>query len=668
MSEWIIPCNPSKYDVVGAFGELDQIDWKQSVNCSIGDTVYIYVASPVQAIRFRCIVTKVDMVTTGIDDSKYVIDDSDYADTGRYMRLKIEDKTDSRHLGFDDLKKNGLKTVQGPSGLSGKLSAYISSMFDGGDDADDEIESLLESSNDAVISGYIAQFEKELPEFKKKEKELEKLREKFVQDYYSFKSIENMTKEEYVIGLQREDSFCYRLENELVGLGNIHGAPSLKFGLYFGELGDDSDKKYRTNTKFNDDPDIALEEIKREIVMLRINGEKKDFEKIIECKLAPLFRGKILSTYFPEEYLPIFSKEHLDYFLGKLGLVILKNEDILYKQERLLEWKKSVKELAGFSNYLFMRFLYFSFNRPKDDADEQKRIQEQKDRSYPKKYVTKVKITIDQWENLIKNPEIFHEDDLDLLKRFYLSDNHAASCYDLGLQDGVNPTSYIQPVVALAKRISDEMGLKPILRDDGSRVWWRILFWGRYREDTHFEWKLQPKLAKAMKRVYPELEEEELNDDEDNKLVEELKPASLASAEPDFQYSGKPKKKAAPVFSNGHKTYPRDRQIAINALAHAHYLCEIDPNHPTFVRRSSDKTYTEPHHLVPMSASDSFSVSLDTEENIVSLCSNCHNQIHYGRDAASLIKRLFKDRKDALKSVNIDISEEELLKLYHING
>ena len=65
-----------------------------------------------------------------------------------------------------------------------------------------------------------------------------------------------------------------------------------------------------------------------------------------------------------------------------------------------------------------------------------------------------------------------------------------------------------------------------------------------------------------------------------------------------------------------------------------------------------------------MAYSDEFDVSLDVEENIVSLCSNCHNQIHYGVDADKLIKKLYADRKDLLSTVGIDISVSRLLEMY----
>ena len=39
-TEWIIACNPDKYDVIGAFQELGSIDWTQSANIFVGIKEY----------------------------------------------------------------------------------------------------------------------------------------------------------------------------------------------------------------------------------------------------------------------------------------------------------------------------------------------------------------------------------------------------------------------------------------------------------------------------------------------------------------------------------------------------------------------------------------------------------------------------------------------------
>ena len=104
----------------------------------------------------------------------------------------------------------------------------------------------------------------------------------------------------------------------------------------------------------------------------------------------------------------------------------------------------------------------------------------------------------------------------------------------------------------------------------------------------------------------------------------------------------------------------------MNALKKAHYKCECDATHPTFIRKNSSLPYTEPHHLVPLGFSDEFSVSLDVEENMVSLCSNCHNQLHYGRDIREILNYLYCQRKDLLAKVGIVVTINELYKMYNV--
>ena len=110
--------------------------------------------------------------------------------------------------------------------------------------------------------------------------------------------------------------------------------------------------------------------------------------------------------------------------------------------------------------------------------------------------------------------------------------------------------------------------------------------------------------------------------------------------------------------------YKRNPVKAINALKNADYKCEYCNEHKTFIRKGSGLPYTEPHHLVPMKAQKDFNVSLDVENNIVSLCSNCHNLIHYGKDAEIIIKELYDARLTELNDAGIIITLAELLKYY----
>ena len=68
--------------------------------------------------------------------------------------------------------------------------------------------------------------------------------------------------------------------------------------------------------------------------------------------------------------------------------------------------------------------------------------------------------------------------------------------------------------------------------------------------------------------------------------------------------------------------------------------------------------------MIPLSESDRFEWSLDVPANIVSLCSNCHNEIHYGENAREIIEKLYYQRIDALREAKIEVALDDLLEMY----
>lgn len=131
-----------------------------------------------------------------------------------------------------------------------------------------------------------------------------------------------------------------------------------------------------------------------------------------------------------------------------------------------------------------------------------------------------------------------------------------------------------------------------------------------------------------------------------------------------FEYDNQPQNPREKIRSDS-SVYPRDKKVSFNALKKAKFLCEVDLSHNVFLRKNSKVTYTEPHHLIPLSAQKDFpKVNLDREQNIVSLCSFCHNLIHYGSDFESILKPLYNERKELLKNIGIEITYEQLKRYY----
>lgn len=132
-------------------------------------------------------------------------------------------------------------------------------------------------------------------------------------------------------------------------------------------------------------------------------------------------------------------------------------------------------------------------------------------------------------------------------------------------------------------------------------------------------------------------------------------------------WSGHPKPIEMSQSSTTLRDVPkRDVKVAINALCLADHKCECDPSHQTFTRKNTPIPYMESHHLIPISRFREFKYSLDVEENIVSLCPNCHRLLHHGKmsEKERLLRRLFESRLSGLQKCGIALSFEKLKEYY----
>ncbi len=208
-------------------------------------------------------------------------------------------------------------------------------------------------------------YENRKDEILKSREELYQLRTSFTR-HFSQNRIKNMQIDDYVAGVDLPNkgyNFCYALERQLDGLGRIIGATAFKFGVYYGRTKSDDNYEYRFTKKFGDTYQEAFESVRETILELLIAGENEDIEAIAENILSPMFKGKILCTYFPDRYLNVFSPDHLNYFLTQLDLDNEDNiwSDAVYKREALIEFKNKDKVMKNWSVDLFSNFLYSEY-------------------------------------------------------------------------------------------------------------------------------------------------------------------------------------------------------------------------------------------------------------------------------------------------------------------
>ena len=194
-----------------------------------------------------------------------------------------------------------------------------------------------------------------------------KIRNDFTKKF-SMSFIKNMELEDYVIGRvdidnSGKNSFCYLIETQMKQLGEMRGSTSHKFGIYYSDEG-----KYVYTKKYGNNEKEVLEAINKEILDLLINGKNENEEEIEKSKKAPVFRGKILSTYYPEKYLDIFKEEDVDKFLNILEINYDINEyNTIEKKKKLLKkFKESKEKLKDKSDYYFCSFLYDTYKNELD--------------------------------------------------------------------------------------------------------------------------------------------------------------------------------------------------------------------------------------------------------------------------------------------------------------
>ncbi|SFC95363.1 AAA family ATPase [Bacillus sp. UNCCL81] len=137
-------------------------------------------------------------------------------------------------------------------------------------------------------------------------------------------------------------------------------------------------------------------------------------------------------------------------------------------------------------------------------------LQEKIDSSYPRYYDYEVKISKDQWIELIQDKEVFKEKNIEHMKCIYKFENHAATCKEVSEILGGTAQTYNGLATALAKRIASKLNIEKLpARKGDSDVYWCILFYGQEVDDSvrgTFEWKLKPELAHALQNLYPDME------------------------------------------------------------------------------------------------------------------------------------------------------------------
>jgi hypothetical protein len=160
-------------------------------------------------------------------------------------------------------------------------------------------------------------------------------------------------------------TFCYRLEFGIEGFGGISGTPANKFGIYRNKR----TQEFIYNKSKFESPESAYNTIKSEILSILQAGKQfavnKDWEilaQVLEGEFAIRrhVRSKILSVYYPNEFLQMHSSEDAERILESLfGLPRVQIPNGLFlKQAKLLELKNAHPIMKNWSNMDYSFFIW----------------------------------------------------------------------------------------------------------------------------------------------------------------------------------------------------------------------------------------------------------------------------------------------------------------------
>lgn len=188
---------------------------------------------------------------------------------------------------------------------------------------------------------------------------IEALRKKFVSDF-DRDMLEGITLEQYAMRTGDKKNFCYRLEREQIGMGDIRNATAQKFGIWVRK----STGEYDFTKKYGQTAEEAFSVIRSELCKLVDAGKADDFNAIRKNMLAPIVRYKILAMYYPDKFLTIHSERHLTYFCKKAGIPYLQDDDELVLQRKLLQWREKQPDIQNQSLLEYVAYLYEHFGVP----------------------------------------------------------------------------------------------------------------------------------------------------------------------------------------------------------------------------------------------------------------------------------------------------------------
>lgn len=498
-TEWIIACNPDKYDVIGAFQELGSIDWTQSANIVVGDIVYIYVSNTVRTIKVKCKVNAVNKAVPTIDDSKFNKSDEFDGSNGRYMELEMIEEFSTGLFEKSRLEQHSFKSPLGPVRVSSELKEYLDIVQEllhademEPDTHDATYELIREVINSYEIMGDLS-----------------------VCDYRDLNLVYLMcvgtwkhgfdAKKKTIDASHLPDSEKNRLKNLLDELGE-----RAKRGEYANNKENDANFGM-FGTGFYTFENKTDEHSPKDFIQMCIDikGLSNDEEIFNRCErtLNEGFHGMraasasmVLHCLKPMTF-PIFNSN-----MGFDNIYVYFNIDIKRKTE-LCTYIKNVRIVKVFRDKYFTVKNYRIFDITAWEigkAGQHTNIDYLGATDYyPSLNEYNPGITAEEYERILDSENIVKRVWLDILYYLYIMGG-TGSCKQIANKYGNSAAHYNTNAINVARAVYKETQCPLYIRESGKNQYWSVLFYGRAMEDSDegvFSYKIREPLMEAIKML-----------------------------------------------------------------------------------------------------------------------------------------------------------------------
>ncbi len=172
------------------------------------------------------------------------------------------------------------------------------------------------------------------------------------QTRFPIEKLDILSLDDYCIGKGDSDTFCGWIEYRLKKLG-LYSGFATKFKIYWKP----EDNEY---VKFGFAKELTNEDTIQQIrILIKELVKEKKYSNFSD-KMSSGFALKILNSYYPEEYFPINSNNHLDNVLKLFNIPC--DGNYLDKNKAIMDfYKKQIKD-KDISALEFARILYDNFN------------------------------------------------------------------------------------------------------------------------------------------------------------------------------------------------------------------------------------------------------------------------------------------------------------------